>query len=403
MNIGELFLNLGVKGTDKTVGALGNVKKGLGETASMSLEAKAGILAAMYALERLVSISGAAGTGLTNFNALTGLSMKQLQQWQYAARQAGVSNEEFTGSLKAVQTSMTNMLLGKGAPEGLAMLANKVGFDPKRARDTFYVLEQLQKFAKTVPNDIGNSVMKSFGVSDGTIAAMRRQAFRPEVMSKAPMYNDQEIGSLDRANIAWSNLGNKIEMAIGHFNAMHGESLVKDFTMLTNSAIKFTEALVTLADKLKIFTIVSTVIDGLAGSMSDVTGWMEGKRSFWGEELDEKGKVKGERSLTGKTLGNATDFFSAIGKNKAGPGLSESPYGKMGVGTGAIKPAWAGGFSKSVTPAMKATAPDKGSAPVTVNQNLNFKHEGKDAKKVGTSVKKANQEAYRQFNQGRVN
>jgi hypothetical protein len=253
MQIAELFVTLGIKGAEKTVGALGEVKKGLGGIASMSLEAKAGILAAMYGLERMMSVSGAAGTGFTNFSALTGFSAQALQKWQYAARQAGESNEEFTGSLKSVQNAMTNMLLGKGAPEGLGIVTKAVGFDPKRARDSFYVMEQLQKAAQALPKDVGNNVLKSFGLSEGTIAAMRRNAFNPAAFAKAPAYSDKEIQSLDKSNIAWSNLGTQIQMAFGHFNAKHGQQLVNDISKIVTAVMKLTDALTILAEKLDVF------------------------------------------------------------------------------------------------------------------------------------------------------
>lgn len=262
MNIGELFLNIGITGADKTVGALSGVKKGLGEVASMSLEAKAGILAAMYGLERMMSISGQAGTNLTNFGALTGLSAQNLQKWQYAARQAGVSGEELTGSLKGVQNTMTNMLMGKGAPEGMGIVARAVGFDPKRARDSFYVMEQLQKAAQKLPQDLGNNVLKSFGLSEGTISAMRRNAFNPGVMSHAPAYSDKELGALDKANIGWSNLGQKIEMAFGHFNAKHGGQLVNDISKLTTEVFKLVDAFTMLAEKLKLFKVIGMIFQG---------------------------------------------------------------------------------------------------------------------------------------------
>lgn len=193
----------------------------------MSIEAKAGIAAVIYGMERLMQNSAQAGTGLTNFAATTGLSMKSLQQWQYAARQAGVSGEELTGSVKAVQQSMTNMLLGKGAPEGMGILARAVGFDPKKAKDTFYVMDKLQEASKRLSPEMFQAVSKSFGVGEGVSAAMRRNMFRPDVFAKAPIYSDQETGKLDKVNVAWSNLGQKIEMAMGHLTAGHGLQLVE--------------------------------------------------------------------------------------------------------------------------------------------------------------------------------
>ena len=292
MNIAELFVNLGIKGADKTVGALGNVKKGLGEVGSMSLEAKAGILAVMYGMERMMSASGAAGTGLTNFAALTGLSSKTLQQWQYAARQAGVSSEEFTGSLKGVQGVMTNMMLGKGAPEGMGILAKTVGFDPKKARDTFYVMEQLQKAAKALPQDVGNNVLKSFGLSEGTIAAMRRNAFNPTTISKAPTYSQSEISSLDKSNVAWSNLSNKIEMAMGHFNAKHGQGLVQDISKVADAVFKVIEAFEKLSEKMKLFAVIGKIFEGWGMIFNGISAGVDKLTGVTGSATDKKGNLK---------------------------------------------------------------------------------------------------------------
>lgn len=379
---GELFVNLGVKGSDKTIGALTGIKKGLGETASMSLEAKAAIVGAMYALERLFAASGAAGTNLTNFNALTGLSTKQLQQWQYAARQAGISNEEFTGSLKAVQTGMTNMLLGKGAPEGMALLANKVGFDPKRARDTFYVMEQLQKFAKTAPADVGNSVLKSFGVSEGTIAGMRRGVFNQQAFAKAPSYSDKEIGALDKANVAWSNLGNKIEMAFGHFNAKHGGALVNDISKIVTQVIKLAEALQHVAEKLKLFTIFEK-------SLGAVAGFLETTATLFGGSEKDRSKKASEISKKVNS-GETRSFLEKLGLNLKGG----NPFLANMSEKQPIQP--------DITPSVKAPSQQANTQNVNINQNLNFQHEGKDHKRTADSVKKANQDALRQYNQGHI-
>lgn len=365
MKVGELFVNLGIKGHKKLAQGLEEAKKGLGEVFHSSLETKAALAGMAYELGSMIAESGKAGTNLTNFGAVTGLSAQTLQRWQYAARQAGVSGQEFTGSLKAVQTSMTNMLMGKGAPEGMALLANKVGFDPKRARDTFYVLEQLQKFAKTVPNDIGNSVMKSFGLSEGTIAAMRRNAFTPGVMKHAPVYGDKEIGSLDKANIAWSNLGEHIEMAVGHFNAKHGEELVDGMMKVTEQVIKLVEAFMHLSEKMKLFDVLGKTLGGVASFVSTTA-----------DLFDTSGK--GTKKLMSK--------YKA---QKAAEANSQSPFEKW----------WSGGKSKnSLAPSTSGLANAGGgnNQTVHVQQNLNFQHDGKDHAKTGDSVKKAAQHFVRQ-------
>ncbi len=298
MNIAELFVNLGIKGTDKTVGALTSVKSGLGEVKSMSLEAKAGLLALMYGLEKMMSISGKAGTELTNFTAFTGLSKQKLQEWQYAARQAGESSEEFTSSLKGVQSSMGNMLLGKGAPEGFAMVKSVTNLDTTRLKDTFYVMQQLQKAAQRLPVELGNVALKSFGLSEATIAAMRRNAFNPTAFAKAPKYSDNEINALNKSNIAWDNLGQHIQMAIGHLNAKHGLSLVKDITVIADKVLILMEQFTKLAEKIKLFEIIgkifegwAMVFNGISAGVDKLTGFATGMGSKFGL-TDKSGNLK---------------------------------------------------------------------------------------------------------------
>jgi hypothetical protein len=329
-------VNLGIKGAEKTVGALTSVKKGLGEIGSTSIEAKAGILGAMYGLERMMALSGAAGTGLTNFAALTGLSAKSLQQWQYAARQAGVSGEELTGSFKGVQNSMTNMLMGKGAPEYMALVSKAVGgIKPEDYRNTVEMMKHLQQAMQTMTPDMARQAGASFGLSEGTIAAMRRNAFTPDMMNKAPTYSDREIGQLDKANIAWSNLGNKVEMAFGHFNASHGGQLVGDISKLVPQVLQLANAFVGLAEKMKIFqtigdafkgwTMIFQTMTSLVNSVQSAEGW-KNMFSGIGEALKGMGvnDTVGGKELTAQQVGESDNDYAkrliAAGHNRGNGG-----------------------------------------------------------------------------------
>lgn len=366
MTAGELFVKLGIKGSEKTIQALTGVTKGMGEISSMSLEAKAAILGVVYTMERLMASSAQTGTNLVNFGQYTGLSIKQLQQWQYAARQAGVSSEELTGSVKTVQNAMTNMLLGKGAPSGMAMVAKTVGFDVKRARDTFYVLQQLQKFAQRVSPDVGNAMLNSFGLSEGTIAAMRRNAFRPEIMNRAPTFGDREAGQLDKVNVAMSNLGTQIQMAFGHFTAKHGIQFVNDLTKVTTEVIKLAEAFIKLAETIKLMQWVGKIFEGWAMIFGGIT---TGVNSISGAFSDTK-----KRDKLGKGVGG---FFQEM------PGVFKAMFEDAGAA-----------MKQAIAPSSPAIAGS--SSTSTITQHLHFQHEGKDHQRTGESVKKATQDAYRQ-------
>jgi hypothetical protein len=264
VNVGELFVNISIKGADKSVEALVSIKTGLSKVASMSLEAKAAILAVVYGLEHMMAISDHTGTELLQFSTLTGLSAVELQKWQHAAMEFGVSSEEVSGSLKGLQGIMTTMLTGGGTPRGMGIFAQAVGFDPARARDTFYVMKKLQEFAQTklVPQDIANQVLKSFGLSDSVIAAMRNNAFNPKALDASPYYGDRETKTLNKTNAAWAKLQKNIEMSIGHLNARHGLKIVEDISKVVPKVLTMVEALIRLSEKLHVFEVIGDIFKG---------------------------------------------------------------------------------------------------------------------------------------------
>jgi hypothetical protein len=339
------------------------VKDGLGEVKSMGLETKAMIAAVVYGLERMMSQSAQMGTGLMNFAALTGNSAQALQKWQYAFRQVGGTAAEMEGNFKSVQATMTKMLLGQGAPSGFAMVANKVGLDPKRVRDTEYVLGQLQKFSQQVPQDVGNEMLKSFGLSEGVIAGMRRNAFRPDVFAKAPRYSDNEIKSLDKVNAAWSNLGQKIQMAFGHLTAQKGLSIVNEISKMTTEVIKLVAALTQLAEKLKVFQVLGKAFELLGMGTQLATQTVSEMTGGGSKNTAGKSKVGGLIDWRNEMDQKLGDFFKSL-----------------------VSPSATEGVKKDRTPQN-----------VNVQQTLNFQHDGKDHKKTSDSVHKAVKDAYRQM------
>lgn len=340
MIIADLFVNLGIKGAEKTVGALTGIEKSLKGLGSMSLEAKAAILGAMYALERLFSRSGQAGTDLTNFSALLGGSTKTLQQYQYAARQVGVSNQETENTFKSLQSTMTKLRMGEGAPKGYAQVAMLTGGITPQDVDRFMqnpelLLQKLQQYAQKEKRiGIRNEALKSFGLSDNMVAALSRNAFNPTTLQKAPTYSEKEISALDKANIAWSNLGTKIEMAIGHFNALHGGELVKDFTMLTDKVMKLTEAFLKLAETIHLFEGVGKVFEGLSLIFGGATDTVNKLKTPKGRESLKEGAedfihdVPGMFQVIGESLQDMIFGEKKEEPSKPGAKRDESRPGK---------------------------------------------------------------------------
>lgn len=401
MNVGELVLNLGIKGSEKTVGAISNVKKGLQETASMSLEAKAGIVAAMYALERLFATSGKAGTDLTNFSAALGVSAQTLQQYQYAARQVGVSNQEIEGTFKTLQGTVSKTLLGEGAPKGLARVSLLTGGisaqDLQRYQQQPQLLiQKLQEYAKKESNiGLRNETLKSFGLGENMISALSRNAFRPEVLQKAPTYSDKEVGQLDKANIAWSNLGNKVQMAVGHFNAMHGGQLVSDISKIVTQVIKLVEAFAKLSDKLHLFEMIGKAFQGwvnILGGVNTAVDKISGAISSPNERKKlAADTVQGGRDIAGYLGSLGKDLADSILPKKNEPiGPSVAPKILGALGNPAVS-------RQAITPSLSVQKSSGNTQNNSVNINNNFQHPGTDHKKTGSSMKQAVEQAYRQM------
>lgn len=327
MTIAELFINIGVKGADVSAKALSGVKEGVGEVASSSLAAKAAIIGVVYGLEQLMAHSAQQGMALQQFANFTGLSTERLQRWQYAARQSGVSAEEMAGSFKGVQSAMTDMATGKGAPSGMGILARAVGFDSSKARDTFYVMEKLKEFAKIAPPDLGNSVLKSFGLSEATIQFLRTTKVDLDKIKPSSIYDTTEIERLAKINVAWSNLWNRFEMVIGHLNAQHGGVLIGALGKSLESLVGVVERLIRVSEKFpnlaKAVLLVSVAfaawmspvvaasaaIAGLVYLLQEFEKFQEGKKGLFtflaapwmGSPLDNGKQEKGSQTTPEKT------------------------------------------------------------------------------------------------------
>lgn len=375
MKIGELFLSLGIKGNSKANRDLGMTVEKLGDIKSMSLGAKAGILAMLYGLQKITSESAKTGAGLSRFGEFTGLSTKKLQQWQHAAKLVSLENAEVEGSIKAVQATMTKMILGKGAPEGLNLLASIVDFDIKKVRDTFYVMEKLQEMAQKAPKDVGNVILQSFGITEGMIAAMRKNAFVAKQFADAPLYSDVQIKKLTSVSTEWARLSNRMRVAMGLLTADYGIPIIRDIADTSKEVVKLVASLVQLADKLKVFEVLGTIIKGWTLLFAEASGVVD----VIGAKTDEK-PITMENVFAG-----TSKPFEFNAENKIGDLIRSM-----------IRPS----IGSQAQTIVKNRDEKRRGENLTVTQTLNFQHEGKDAKLTKDSVKSAVTEAFRQYGQG---
>lgn len=401
MQISELFINLGIKGTEKTVGALSGVKSNLKDVKSVSFEAKAAILGAMYALGRLVNSTGKQGTELSHFNALMDTSTKTLQQYQWAAQQVGVSNEEVTGSFKSLQNSMTKILTGEGVPKGLARLAMITGdITPedilKFQKNPEILLKRLQEYAgKETNKGLRNEVIKSFALGDQMTAALSKNAFRPEVLNRAPTYSDKDIDALQKNQALWANLSQKIEMAFGKLNIAHGAQLVQDLSKLADAFINLTNAMIKFSEQIGLFETIGNVMKGWASLLQG--GVTKEVEKLTAEKYGEENKENFWNQV--KALGSM--FMGGDEETAPGAAPKKAPSAIMNMQQNGVGSRILNGPQK-ITPQIPAQNNQNSNATnnTTINQTFNGNN-GSNAKEVGKATKDGVNSAFRQsFAQG---
>lgn len=361
MNIGELFISLGIKGADSTKSALTGVSSGLNDAKSSGLAAKAAIVGLVYGLERMMSASAKVGVDLQSFANSTGLSTEMLQKWQYASRQFGVGADEMAGTLKHVQNAMTDIMLNKGAPEGFSAFARSVQLDGTRLKDTYYVMEKLQEYAKKGDPAIAKKFVSSL-VGDNMFSALRQ--ITADVKNLNPnIYSDKESARLQKVNAGWANLADNVQKAMGHFNAKHGFQMINDIQKVTAEVLKLIEAFIKLSEKYKFFEKLAQSIEVL----TDMLRVMNGEKT-----LASTDSAKATSSFFGELFGEKRDFaLKRRAETAMGPGLPTGWHPPMML-------------PPTTTAAPAAQAPN-----VTVHINGM-----ENPKEIGEEVKKAVKGAY---------
>jgi hypothetical protein len=133
-SVGDLFVSLGVKGSEKTIGALTDVKKGFGDIVSSSLIAKASIVAAIAAIGHTVNELGTSASSLNVFSSVTGMSPEKIQQMQKAIYKSTGQEVNLVPTLQGMQDAIVNMRKGEGLSlKSLATIAKTIS--PKGAEN----------------------------------------------------------------------------------------------------------------------------------------------------------------------------------------------------------------------------------------------------------------------------
>lgn len=297
MKIAELFTEIQLDGADSVGKDLQKIKKGTVAVGGAILGTVAAIAGMTWAMKKLGAASNAEGTALKNFGLLTGIASKELQQYQYAARKAGATNEEMSQSFKALQDNMFQAEHIKGgAPMGLAWIISKVGKPQGGLKNTLGMMEKLNEFAqknKDKPVLVAQA-LKSMGLSENIIAGMMDGLFAPEILKQAPYYTDRQIKKLDSMRDSWQQIGDQIERGIGKINIDHFSKMLPEIKELVSEVLKLVEAMSEFMLKVDAFGKLAKTF----GWMSDaMVGMSENTQGVISSSNQPKNITKGETFL----------------------------------------------------------------------------------------------------------
>lgn len=291
MQLGEMFINLGIKGSDKAIKATQEVKSSIADVTSNGLAAKAAIVGMVYELEQLMSASIKVGDSLTTFNKETGMSAQMLQHWQYAGRQFMVGADDIQNTFVGLQSTITKMSTGT-IPAGTGIISNALGIDISQIKDAETMMKALRQYALTEKNTgWANEALKSFGLNGKMIAAMRANAFSDQNLNKGELYSDSQLLQNQKIGVAWSNMFDHIEKGIGKLNAKHGLNLVKDLSMVSDQLVRLLDLLTTVVEKTAALQLIGKVFEGWALILKSINGDIAGfnKDVDTAKPVDKKG------------------------------------------------------------------------------------------------------------------
>ncbi len=410
-NIAELFVSLGVKGSEKTLNVFANVRAGIGGIIDTSLAAKAAILAMVYALEQLTTGAAQDGAHLKNLATYLNMSTESLQKWTYAAQQGNVSTQEFEQSLGSIQQKIKDFQVKHTLPDGSYIFAQETGFDFKKKFGINDLLPKLLEFSqnKKYSREKIEEVLGGWGLTSNEIGAAINGIFNTASLKTAPFLKSGEVNTLSKINVDWKNLETKVKMFIAHLTAKDGEEAVKNISKMADSFFRIANDVERISAKLGVFKILGTMFKGWEMILGVTADALEGKRDKKNQlenlllPSPEENKQLFNDILSANKLENVfktansmtpiSDFFGSTGKNISS-GLREafSDASKFSL------------FNNNPTPSRFNLQDHPNN--ININQHLTFQNPGTDAAKVmdihSKSVSHAVAQATRNIGQSRV-
>ena len=223
MNIGELFVTLGVKSESP------KIREFEGAMTSAILKATAliaSITGVSLGIGDMIQQSMDAAVGLQRMESMTGLSGQELQKWQLIAQQANVSVGDVNSSILALQRNIAEIRLGRGNVAPFQLLGIDISQSP------FKILEQLRDRIKGLNRAQAVNLISQLGLSPDMIRILTLTRKELEEFSHIRTLNPEQEKSLLRIKLALTQFQLAVKYTAESLVAQYGPMIVKAIKLI---------------------------------------------------------------------------------------------------------------------------------------------------------------------------
>lgn len=257
--MGELYVDFGAKG-------LGGLLSGLNGVKAQFLLTKT---AAEQAIKPVVGMSKSAAGSVTEFNkinAVTGLTISQLQDLKVWSELNNVSFGELTNQLKSMQQNLLDIRLGRGDVSGYQLL----GIDPSQLdyRNPMQAFAKIRERVQQVDEATGALALRQLGFSEDLLYAFKQNN---NEIDKRLFLNNKEIQSLNEQQRAWNRLGATWNQAQQKFIA--NQKWIVDLLDKTTGVLNTLNVLISGTPEQKYDVVTKGVTDLGKSFGSGVASW----------------------------------------------------------------------------------------------------------------------------------
>lgn len=338
MQVGELFVFLGIKGDDAKIKEF---DKGINGLVGRIDTLKVSAIAASYALYKMVDGAMGFGNTLYNVGEQTGESLQDLQKWSAAAHAANpaLSIDQITQSIQGLDNSLVNIKrFGQGNLQPFAMFNINAG----EMKNAIAVLDALRSRMNMYDPATTANLLQQMGLPAGLMSAFKLSDEEWQKFVSNATTTDAAINKLREASQAVAMLDNKwqafktnlvsqfapeIESAIDSianafdFLPEHLDNVFKSFKDLSEWMENFPNVVnaikIALAGLALAIAPITTIIVGLITLLDKYQAYKKGEDNFFNALLgDNSAAAAQEREQNTRPLA-LSDIKSVGGMSKA--------------------------------------------------------------------------------------